>query len=128
MAEILDRSPWYFDRRLILLKHFNGDLSPGNVTFQYSPFWIWVFDIPIKSMNKIVGTSIAEEIGSPLMVDAFKNGLTWGPFLHIRVDIDITKPLMRGKMIHIEDVDKGWIFFKYERFPTFCNQCDILGH
>ena len=40
MAEILDRSPWYFDRRLILLKHFNGDLSPGNVTFQYSPFWI----------------------------------------------------------------------------------------
>ena len=49
MVEALDRSPWSFDRSLILLKRFNGDLSPGNVSFQYSPFWIWVFNIPIKA-------------------------------------------------------------------------------
>ena len=44
----------------------------------------------------------------------------WGPFLHMRVDIDITKPLMRGKMLPIENVDKGWIYIKYERLPIFC--------
>lgn len=38
MIEVLDGSPWSFDKRLILLKRSNGDLSPGNVSFQHSPF------------------------------------------------------------------------------------------
>ena len=46
-------------------------------------------------MNAIVGNYIANEIGVPLLVDAPKSGLAWGPFLRIRVDVDITKPLMR---------------------------------
>ena len=50
-----------------------------------------------------------------ITVDASKSGLTWGRFLCIKVNIDITKPLVRGKMVHIEDLDEGWVFFKYER-------------
>lgn len=99
MMEVLDRIPWSFDRKLILLKPFNGDLSPGNVSFQYSPFWIQVLNTPINSMNKAVGNHIAKDIGVLLLVDAPKSGLPWGPFLRIQMDIDITKPLMRVKMI-----------------------------
>ena len=79
MVEVLDRSPWSFDRRLILLKQFTGDLSPGNVFFKYSPFWIRVFNIPIKSMNSSIGSLIANEIGVPILVDAPKSGFAWGP-------------------------------------------------
>lgn len=75
MIEVQEKSLWSFDKRLILLKCFNGDLSPSNVTFQYSPFRIRVFNIPIKSMYKVVGTHIANKIGNPLMVDALKSGL-----------------------------------------------------
>lgn len=84
MMEVLDRSPWSFDRKLILLKHFNGDLSSGNVSFQYSPFWIRVLNIPIKSINKAIGNYTIKDIGVLLLVDAPKSGLTWGPFLRIR--------------------------------------------
>ena len=62
-------------------------------------FQIQVFNIPIKSMNKAVGTKTGNEMCELLMVDAPKSGLAWGPFLRIRVNVDITKPLMRGKMI-----------------------------
>ena len=79
-------------------------------------------------MNAIVGNYIANEIGVPLLVDAPKSGLAWGPFLRIRVDVDITKPLMRGKMIQIEGMEKGWVHFKYERLPIYCYRCGILGH
>ena len=40
MIDVQDKSHWSFDKILILLKHFSGDLSSGNVTFQHSPFWI----------------------------------------------------------------------------------------
>ena len=107
MLDVLDRSPWSFNRKLILLKCFNGDISPSSVSFQYSPFWIRVFNIPIKSMNTTIGNHIAKEIGILLVIDAPKSGLAWGPFLKM------------------EDV---WVFFKYERLPTFCYRCGILGH
>ena len=107
MNDILDRSLWSFDKRLVLLKRFTSDVSPENVNFQRSPFWIKVFNIPIKSMNAIVGNYIANEIGIPLLVDDPKSGLAWGTFLRIRVDVNITKPLMRGKMIQIEGMEKG---------------------
>ena len=87
--------------------------------FSMVSLWIWVFNIPIKSMNATVGNYIANEIGVPLLVDAPKSGLAWGPFLRIRVDVDISKPLMRGKMIQIEDMEKGWVYFKYERLPIY---------
>ena len=31
-------------------------------------------------------------------------------------------------MIYIEDMEDGWVFLKYERLPTFCYRCGILGH
>ena len=73
MNDVLDKSPWSFNKRLFLLKHFDGDLSPGNVKFQRSPFWIRVFNIPIKSMNLSVSNHIANEIGIPLLIDAPKS-------------------------------------------------------
>jgi len=96
------------------------------------------FQYPNQSMNANVGNYIANEIGVPLLVDAPKSGLMWGPYLRIRVDVDITKrirvdvditkPLMRGKMIQIEGMEKGWVYFKYERLPIYFYWCGILGH
>ena len=111
LQEIIDKSPWSFDKRLILMKHFYGDISPAKVTFTHSLFWIRIFNIPIKSMNKDVGACIASEMAELIMVDAPKSGLAWGPFLWIRVRIDITKPLMRGKIIQIENLDVDWAVF-----------------
>ncbi|XP_075649855.1 uncharacterized protein LOC142620359 [Castanea sativa] len=128
MNDILDRSPWSFDKRLVMVKRFTNDASLENVLFQRSPFWIRVFNIPIRSMNAKVGRYIANEIGVPLLVDGPKSGLAWGPFLCIRVDIDITKPLMRGKMLQVEGMEEGWVHFKYERLPIYCYRCGILGH
>lgn len=90
---ILSRSPWTFEKKLILMKRFSGDICLTLVTFHSSPFWIRVFIIPIKSMTKEVGDRIANEVDELIAIDAPKSGLTWGLFLWIRVNIDITKPL-----------------------------------
>ena len=48
--------------------------------------------------SAIVGKTLFSQVnfqGELIMVDALKSGLAWGPFLWIRVRIDITKPLMQ---------------------------------
>ncbi|KAF3946792.1 hypothetical protein CMV_026980 [Castanea mollissima] len=128
LGVVFDKGPWSFDKKLILMKRFFGDVSPAKVTFTHSAFWIRIFNIPIKSMSREVGAKIANDVGELITVDAPKSGVVWGPFLQVRVNIDITKPLMRGKMIQIEDSEAEWVVFKYERLPIFCYRCGILGH
>lgn len=60
---------------------------------------------------------------SHLLIDAPKSGLAWGHFLRIQVEVDITNPLRIDKMVHIEDVEEGWVFLKYERLLIFCYRC-----
>ena len=73
------------------------------------------------------GTYPTSTVSALIMVDAPKSGLAWGFFLRVRVNIDITKPLMRGKMIQIDDLEASWVTFKYERLPIFFYRCGILG-
>ena len=42
--------------------------------------------------------------------------------------IDITKKLLRGKKITIENDEQYWVYFKYERLPNFYYICGKLGH
>lgn len=43
------------------------------------------------------------------------------------VEIDVTKPLIRGTNISCEG-EKQWVGFKYENFPLFCFYCGRICH
>nr|POE84933.1 hypothetical protein CFP56_64326 [Quercus suber] len=54
-------------------------------------------------MNRDIGSRLANEIGDLVTVDIPRSGgFGWGPFLRIRVNIEITKPLMCGILGHNE--------------------------
>ena len=48
MVEVLDRSPRSFDKRLILVKRFMGDLSSGNVSSSILLFGFVCLTFPSK--------------------------------------------------------------------------------
>ena len=51
-----------------------------------------------------------------------------GPCMRIRVQIDITKPLCRGRKILLDDNTECWVSFQYERLPNFCYWCGSVSH
>ena len=46
----------------------------------------------------------------------------------MRIRIDVTKRLMRGKRVSIEGRESQWVNFKYKRLPNFCYSCGLLSH
>ena len=61
-------------------------------------------------------------------VDVPESGVQWGKCLRVRVRIDATKRLVRGKKITIEGGKSKWVSFKFERLPNFCYRCSLLNH
>lgn len=47
--------------------------------------------------------------------------------MRIRVRIDVTLLLCRGRVCSQEDGSKGWVSFKYERLPNVCYWCGCLN-
>ena len=44
-------------------------------------------------MMKQTGERLGEAIGNVETVDVSTNGVGWGPYLRVRISLDVTKPL-----------------------------------
>ena len=128
LERVFVQGPWTFDKKLILMARFERDMQPTVVIFNQAAFWIRIHNLPILSMIKDIGEDIGNDIGRTLEVDVPENGIGWGRFLRIRVELDITKPLLRGKILEIEEGHPIWVEFRYEHLPTFCYRCGRIGH
>ena len=49
-------------------------------------------------------------------------------FIRVRVTIDMSQPLSRGKVISLESGKELWVSFKYERLSNLCYWCGSLMH
>nr|POE49384.1 hypothetical protein CFP56_67312 [Quercus suber] len=71
---------------------------------------------------------IGNKLGEVLDVDVPNKGVQWGRCLRVRVKIDITKKLLKGKKITVENDEQCWVYFRYERLPNFYYICGKLGY
>ena len=46
--------------------------------------------------------AIGSKLGSVMEVDVADSGVQWGKYLRVRVEVDITKKLARGKKVTIK--------------------------
>ena len=74
-----------------------------------------------------MGERVGRKMGEVVMVDTGDQGVGWGKYLRVRVEIDSTEPLLRGKKIKLGGRSM-WVYFKYERLPLFCYGCGWLWH
>lgn len=53
---------------------------------------------------------------------------TWKTFMRVQVQVDTTKPIKHKMKLKRASGEWFSVEFKYERLPTFCLLCGIIGH
>lgn len=51
-----------------------------------------------------------------------------GDFLRVRVEVDVSKPLCRGRKVILDSEEEERVAFRYEKLPIFCYWCKMVCH
>ncbi|XP_073135877.1 F-box/kelch-repeat protein At3g23880-like [Henckelia pumila] len=121
----LSMEPWIFSGAMLVFKPFTGFAD----SYPKTRFWVRAFDVPPEGMTIDIGTLIGNAVGESIGVEADDSGQCLGPFMRIRVLMDITKPLRR--VVHLPVGSAGAsvaVALRYERLPDYCYTCGLIGH
>ena len=128
VARVMQGEPWSFDKHLVALKWVEKNALIQNVIFDRTTFWIQVHDIRIRSATMDMAkeiVSLAGEVVEDVVDEGQQDKYN---FMRIRVIIDLTKPLCRGRRISTAKGGDRWVSFKYECLPILCYGYGMLTH
>ena len=127
MEKVMEAEPWSFDKCLMVLQRYGREMDVGDMKFTKVTFWVQVHDLPISFRTKKISEQLCEAIGevNEGITEAESEG---DNFMRVRVTIDITQPLCRGRVVLLDSGKELWVHFKYERLPSLCFWCGCLTH
>lgn len=89
--------------------------------------WIRLYDLPQECWRPKILFEITNGIGTPITLDEATRTRSLGHFARILVEIDMNKRIPNEIMVERDD----YAFFvgtDYEKFPAFCDYCQMIGH
>ena len=113
MEKVIDAEPWSFDKHLVVLQCYDKDIDVRDLEFNRASFWVQMHDLPVRFQRRKVAEQICEAAGriNASTDDSESEG---DNFMRVRVSVDITQPLCRGKVISLDNDKELWVSFKYE--------------
>lgn len=97
--------------------------------FDKMAIWIRIYDLPFGFMNNKLGWELAKKVGSVVKVETDARGRAWGPYQRAKVEVDISKPLLRCVTVFSERKKITELYnVRYEKLPNYCYSCGIIGH
>ena len=104
LERVLLNQPWTYDKHLVILQRVDSDISIDAMVFSTVLFWVQIHGLPIRSSSGVVAKGIGGSLGR---VEKFldNEGFTGGgSYIRIRVHLDCTRPLSRGRRIRLGGV------------------------
>lgn len=128
IQRVLDDGPWTFNQQVLLVKKLAAVDQLANIKLTELYIWIQVYDLPIGFNSDSILQSIGKYVRKFVASDPKNFQSLWRNFLRIKVAIDVRRPLRSQMRIKKSGDEWLWIKFKYERLPSFCFYCGIIGH
>lgn len=127
MDRVIAMEPWHFNKHVLVLSPILNDIQPSQMQFNKTPFWIRVYDVPIMGRKEAILKQIGARFGEVLEIDSSTiDGVAKS--IRMRIILDLSKPIKRGTKLQIGTAAPCWIPATYERLPSFCYWCGLLGH
>uniref|UniRef100_A0A7N2MBB4 Zinc knuckle CX2CX4HX4C domain-containing protein n=1 Tax=Quercus lobata TaxID=97700 RepID=A0A7N2MBB4_QUELO len=128
MNKVLWSSPWSYDKYLLVLHRLGVLESVSTLTLEQASFWVQIHGLPMRKQTRDKGERIGGTMGEVEKVDRVERSFSMGKCLRVRVRIDISEPICRGRMVRIGNTSSTWVDLQYERLPIFCYWCGKLNH
>ncbi len=128
LERVLLGEPWSYDKYLIAFQRVGDGEAVEDLQFKTVAFWVQIHNLPIMCMKKTVAEMLGKSIGAVLRTQEQDEDSGSGRWMRVRVQVDISKPLIRGRRIGLANGGDGWASFQYERLPNFCYWCGIPTH
>lgn len=125
----MEVGPWAYDNHPFLFERVKQGDDLEKTELNAITLWTQIHDLPTGFMSESVAKCIGERVGK--LIEGDPNNFS-GPkreYLRVRVKMDVHKALKKQLCLKRgKGGDGAWVTIRYERLPTFCFQCGILGH
>ncbi|CAN0915575.1 hypothetical protein LINGRAHAP2_LOCUS29211 [Linum grandiflorum] len=92
-------------------------------------FWLQIHKLTPSFFTENVGRGLGNFVDKFVRYDVERNVYrSTSSYLRVRVTLDTTKPLPRGKKIGYPGQPGFMCEFRYEKLPLFCFICGRMGH
>nr|GME05495.1 uncharacterized protein LOC109189671 [Ipomoea batatas] len=124
----VDEGSWSFEQNMVILKRLACNEDPYSVSLDHAHFWVQVHGLPVGHRSEAVLNAVGGFVGRVVNHDERNFDGSMRLFFRIRLELEVAKALKKGMKLR-RDSD-GWvkIEFRYERLPTFCFICGLIGH
>ncbi|XP_031096904.1 uncharacterized protein LOC116001154 [Ipomoea triloba] len=128
LNRVLNDGPWTYEQCLLVMRKLLPPAEPETVQLNEAEFWVQIHSLPVGFRSDVVIKAIGSFLGSWVKSDDKNFDGSMRTFYRIRVTLDITKPLKKQMKLKRDNGEWSVVDFRYERLPTFCFLCGIIGH
>ena len=104
--------PWAYDKHLVVLQRIEEEEAIDNVVFQETSLWVQLHGLPVRKMNPDIASILISSLGRVEQIAESEASTDGGHAMRIRIRLDVTKPLSRGRKARLEQGRETWISFK----------------
>ena len=128
LERVITNGPWSYDKFLVVLQRVEDDTPLASMSLNMAAFWVQIHGLPLRCMKRQIGQQIGGTLGEVVPTTLEDEGTSAGNFVRIRILINISEPLCRGRLVGLGGGRDTLISFKYEKLPNFCYWCGCLTH
>ncbi|KAI8550741.1 hypothetical protein RHMOL_Rhmol06G0131700 [Rhododendron molle] len=121
--ELLERGPWHFGGKLLILKLWHPHLKLEKEQLSNTPLWVHFFNVPLELWTGPGLSYVASSVGRPLYANQLTESGQRLSFAKICVEVDCSSPLPSSFDLKHANGDMVEIRVQYPWKPMMCSDC-----
>lgn len=127
MKRMLFEGPWAVNGIVLQLTPWQPFFEPAFTRLSTAVIWIQLHNLPVEFWDGEALESISNLFGRLFKIDEVTSSLSRSKFARLCIEVDLAKPLKQRFWIGDDD-HRVFVVVLYERLPTFCYHCGLVGH